>query len=161
MKLYQLQEQIRAILDDAENPDANIDQLGKKLEKTQIDFDKKMESCACVLQELGGDVDTLKAEIDRLTNRKKALENNVDGLKDYMRHNMEALGITKVKTAKFTITLGKPGETVAVEDPKLLPKDYQRITISADKTALKKPLQAGEVIQGASLVQSKPRLTIK
>ncbi len=161
MKLYEITEKMRAILNSADEEDCNIDQINDDLEQVQIDLDAKLEGCAVVVREIESDSSALDVEIKRLQARKKTIDNNALGLKDYMRHSMESVGIDKVKTALFTISLAKPTKSVAVESVDLLSDNYKRVSISADKAAIKKSLQAGEEVEGASLVESKARLTIK
>lgn len=152
---------MRNILSECDDENANIDELSLALDGVQIDFNEKIESCAVVVKEMLGEAAGLKLEIDRLAARKKSLDNNAEGLKDYMRHHMEATGIGKVKTALFTVTLGAPGQSVMVPNAELLPKELQTIKISGDLKAIGLLLKAKKEVTGASLVQSKPRLTIK
>ena len=107
------------------------------------------------------DSEGYKAEIDRLSDRKKSLDNKIESLKDYLRVNMQAADMTKIKGKLFTISLGAPTETVYVADEKLLPDNLVYIKREPNKTEIKAQLKLGSELEGCALVQGKARLTIK
>lgn len=156
MKLYEISEQIRAIMADAEET-GEID--SDRLTGLEMDFSDKCESVAVIIRELSAGADVLKAEIDRLSDRKRALENRAEWLKDYLRTNMEATGEAKIKGRLFTITLGKPSQVVAINGD--VPAEYTVTKVTPDKTAIGRALKSGQSVQGAELVEGKAKLLIK
>lgn len=158
MKLYEITEQLRQLM---EMDDVPPEQLQDTLDLVQEDFDAKALQCAAFIRELDLEVDGYKQEIDRLAARKKSLESKADSMREYVRHNMQALGITKINGKLFTIALGKPSEVVNVSDVDKVPDELVRIKREADKVAVKAQLAAGIEVPGCELLQGKPKLIIK
>ena len=65
------------------------------------------------------------------------------------------MGKEKAKGEQFTFKRRKFPPRVVVADERLLPKEYikEKITTSIDKIAIKKALQNGDEVAGASLEQ--------
>jgi len=156
MKLYEISESIRALMDQAEET-GEID--NDALTALEIDFADKCESVAVVIREFEADAAGYKAEIDRLAERKRSAENRAESLKDYLRTHMEAMGETKVKGNLFSITLGKPSQVVTITGD--VPEQYQVIKVTPDKTAIGRDLKSGKAVEGATLTQGKARISIK
>ena len=158
MKLYEITEQLRQLM---AMDDVPPEQLQDTLDMVNDEFEAKAENIAMLIREMALDAEGYKAEIDRLSDRKKSLDNKVESLKDYLRVNMQAADMTKIKGKLFTISLGAPTETVYVADSALLPDDLVYIKREQNKTYIKAQLKSGAEIEGCALVQGKARLTIK
>lgn len=141
-----------------------IDEMEGLDEETKLDtldsidwtdqFEEKVENTVKVIKNKEAEADQLKEEIDRLTKRKKSIENNVTRLKTGLQGAFEITGHEKVKGLLFTVTLAKNQPSVVV-DENLLPKKYFVITKKPDKTAIKELLNAGKKVKGATLQESR------
>jgi hypothetical protein len=158
MKLYEITEQLRELMAIDDIP---AEQLQDTLDLVNDEFEQKAEQVAAFIRELSLDSDGYKAEIDRLSDRKKAIDNKIDSMKDYLRVNMQAADMTKIKGKLFTITLCAPTKTVYVADSALLPDGLVCIKREPNKTDIKAQLESGAEIEGCALVQGKARLIIK
>ena len=158
MKLYEITEQLRQLMS---MDDVPPEQLQDTIDMVNDEFEAKAENIAMLIREMVLDAEGYKAEIDRLSDRKKSLDNKVESLKDYLRVNMQAADMTKIKGKLFTISLGAPIETVYVSDEKLLPDELVYIKREPNKTDIKARLKSGADLEGCALVQGKARLTIK
>lgn len=158
MKLYEITEQLRQLM---AMDDVPPEQLQDTLDMVNDEFEAKAENIAMLIREMVLDAEGYKAEIDRLSDRKKSIDNKVESLKDCLRVNMQAADMTKIKGKLFTITLGAPTETVYVSDSALLPDSLVYIKREPNKTDIKAQLKSGAEIEGCALVQGKARLTIK
>lgn len=161
MKLYELSEKYQALQDLV---DDDAEGFGEAVAETlgliEADFAEKAEAVMAVAKSSVQHVPAIDAEIKRLQAMKKSALAKEEWLRNYLRENMEATGITKIECPLFKVTLGKPSKVVKVIDESILPEEAIKITRSVDKTALKKLLEAGEV-EGAELVDGKSRLLIK
>ena len=113
--------------------------LKNVLSDTTEDYDAKLEAYAKVIKNLSSDVDAIKAETERLTSRKKALENNISALKNRMYERMKALGKTKVKGELFTVSIQANGGRIPVivdVDTSELPDDLVKIEEKPDIDAI-------------------------
>ncbi|UCS82864.1 hypothetical protein vBYenSP400_74 [Yersinia phage vB_YenS_P400] len=159
MRLYELTDQLNELLSMDDIPE---EQIKDTLDLIREDFDEKAERVAAFIKEIELDSEALKSEVDRLTIRKKSIDNKASYLKDYLRYNMVATGTTKIKGKLFSISLGKPVDVLEVNvSPDLLPDNLCRVVRSADNALIKKMLKDGEEIKGCILTEGKPRLTIK
>ena len=159
MKLYEISEQLRQLSEMDEIPP---EQLQDTLDMISDDFRVKAENVAIVIREIEAQSAALKAEADRMTDRKKYLDSKVESLKDYLRYNMEATGITKVNGKLLSVTLWAPSEIVVVPENALdLPDEFQNHTVSANKAFIKYVLKSGQEIKGCAIMNGKAKLTIK
>ena len=158
MKLYEITEQLRQLM---AMDDVPPEQLQDTLDMVNDEFEAKAENIAMLIREMALDAEGYKAEIDRLSDRKKSLDNKIESLKDCLRVNMQAADMTKIKGKLFTISLGEPTETVYVADERLLPDNLVYIKREPNKTEIKAQLKSGAELEGCALVQGKARLAIK
>lgn len=126
------------------------------VEALNAQFEDKAESVACYIKNLTAFVADLKTEEDALAARRKTAERRVDSVKKYLTSCMESVGKDKVETAKARISFRKSVQ-VQIDDEKALPADYTTttVTVKPDKTAIKKAIQAGQDVTGASLVENR------
>ena len=158
-KLYEITKDYIGFLDSG----LPADELNDCLESIEDAFEDKANNIMAVTQTLQEDVTAIDNQIKRLQERKKAIVNNQESLKEYLRHNMEMTGISKIKHPLFTVTLSAPGEVVKIVDEKLLSDEFVTVktTVAPDKIAIKKAIKSGVEVLGACLVSGKSRLTIK
>ena len=164
MKLYEITEQHKQLETLAENDDGTLaEALADTFESIEGDFQEKSLSLITVVRNMETDTDAIDTEIKRLQARKKTIANTQDSMREYLRVNMEATGISKISCPLFTITLAKGRDIVQVDNEEIIPADYQNIktSISPDKPAILKALKAGDEIAGVTLAKSKTSLRIK
>ena len=140
MNLYDLTGevlQLQELLESDEVVDTEL--LKDVLADTTEDYEIKLEAYAKVIKNLTATVDAIKFEVDRLTTRKKALENNITALKNRMYESMKATGTTKVKGDIFTISIQKNGGRIPVivdVDTSALPDELVKIEEKPDIDAI-------------------------
>lgn len=156
MTLYDISEQFMRLLEMAEDPDVDPEVLEATMEGLQGDFEDKADGYATVIASIKGDEAMLKEEIDRLTNRKRTMENNVKRMLQALENSMRLLGMQKFKTTRFSYNIQKnPASVVLDVDPSALPEDYlipQEPKV--DKARIKEDLKAGIDIGVAHLEQT-------
>ena len=72
----------------------------EKLDALQMEREAKLEGVALWIKDLRAEAEAVKAEADKLTARKKALENKIDGLKNWL---LFALGGEKLNTPRCKV----------------------------------------------------------
>jgi hypothetical protein len=105
--------------------------------------------------------EAVKAYIGELSERKARFERSGEALKALIQGLMDAADQEKITLPEASIFVTKPRESVNVTDVDALPQGFYRITRTADKTALKDALMAGETIPGAELQIGVAGLTIR
>lgn len=108
----------------------------------------------------------IDAEIARLQELKASRERVAQGLRDYLKSNMERAGIEKIECPMFKISIKHNPPAVEIIDQLSLPAEYWRTpepkppVAAPDKAKIKADLQAGVDVIGARLTQG-TRLDIK
>ena len=93
-----------------------------------------------------------KAEASLFAKRANALKNLASRLKETLRMDLREHGEKSTTAGNFKIARQNGAPRVVVRiDPESLPDDFQRITIEADKSALKDALKRGESVDGVEL----------
>lgn len=166
MKLYEISQNYQNIAELLADPEfAENQDVINALDAIEDDFNHKAEQVVFGIKNTEYQIDVIDAEIKRLQAMKKATQNKIDGVKDYLKINMAKTGIDKVKCALFTISYRevKDGKVEVDEDLFLannVNEELVTVKITPSKTAIKNALNRGENIVGARLVDS-PVLTIK
>lgn len=154
MRLYELDESM-AILEDLMDRDAiDEDMLGLALESLGQQVEDKMERIGKLVRNWQAESEALDAEIKRLRDRQMAIDSKVSRLRQYALQSLRAANLRRIKLPILTAYIGSSKRVEVLVEPDELPLAYQRITVGADRAALKTALEAGEVIEGAELVES-------
>lgn len=163
-RLYEITGQFRELAALADGADEDLavavrDTMGA----IEAEFNDKALAVSHVILNFDADIAALDSEIDRLQERKRLITNRQKEIKDYLRENMEATGITKISCPLFTITCAKGRESVVVDDESKLPDELMRVKteISPDKAAIAAKLKAGEDVPGARLERGQSSIRIK
>ena len=155
MKLYEINEIYMNIKNLLEDGEIEQEQVKSTLENVEDELEVKAENYAIIMKELDAQAKAIKEEEDRLAQRRKSLESNSKWLKEQLEYAMNLQGKRKFKTNLFSFGVQNNPKSVKLDvDSSLLDERFQKITITADKTAIKKALEAGETIDGAELVQT-------
>lgn len=164
MKLYDITAQYTealAFFGDLDNT-LSLDTALDTLDAIEGDFEQKAVSVAAYAKQLDAEADAIKAVMEGMEKRRKALEKRSEWLKDYTRHCMEKLGKNKIKHPWFDLSIHKNPPSVTVYDEAALPFEYvlEVTSTRVDKAALKAALLEGAQIPGAKLSNG-TRLVIK
>lgn len=114
------------------------------------DLSAKLNNTMYIIKQLEASEQMLKAESDRLLKRKTTFANRSKMLRDLMFSALNASGEKKLVTDKFNFSIRK-STSVSVSDVELLPREYVKLTRSADKMKIKEQLKEGVIIDGCSL----------
>ena len=132
----------------------------ERLDALQMERETKLEGVALWIKDLRAEADAVKAEADKLTARKKALDNKIDGIKAWL---LGALAGEKLKTARCNVyqthsqKVSVPDEAGLIsylsktDSPELFLR-YKDPELKKDE--IKKALKLGIVIPGATLEET-------
>lgn len=162
MKLYELTEAYLQVNKLIESGEATAEELADTLESITDTIDVKADNYAKIIRMQEGNINTLDAEIKRLTAFKASINSNIDKLTSNLKFAMEATGKTDIKTDLFKIKLAKNPAKLQLIDETKIPEDYFRVDFIRvlDKNAVKDAIKNGEIIEGAELIQE-TRVSIK
>lgn len=147
MKLYELTADVMLLQEMLENELDDEQMLIDTLEGVQYEYEYKLEQYAKVIRNLEADANAYKLEANRLNERRKVIENNIDRLKKHMFESMKATGISRVKGSVLNVSIQKNGGKLPVVldcEVKDLPDHVVKVVESADLEAIRAALDAGE-----------------
>lgn len=176
MKFYELAEQyntVRAMLDsgvafteDAQDYDYEqalrdtLDGIGGELEDKAADI-------AVIIKEMTAEAAALREEEYNLAERRKAKENRVKWLTQYLADNMQAAGLAKVDRPRATLSFRKSkGVRIDDEEGFILWAEqagqdrFLNVKTTVNKTAIRDALKAGDELPGA-VIEERQSLQIK
>lgn len=157
MKLYELSQAYR----DVEEALSTMDEDERKdgialLQEIEANLEEKLLACARVARNIEVETEAIKAEEQRLANRRRALENNYTRLKEYMQQQMDVAGLEKTRDANFTVSMQKNPPSVRVVDEGRIPRRYYiEQEPKLDKRGILDALKAGESVDGVELQQTR------
>ncbi len=159
MKLYEL----TGALADLSSMDMDDEAVKTTLECVQGDFNDKAVAIIKLSENLNADTSAIDAEIERLKARKQVILNRQKSLRDYLLHNMETAGITKIECPIFTASLRKGVESVEIENESLLPDEFVSVEVvtKPDKKAIKQAIQSGREVPGTTVKRGATTIVIK
>ena len=168
MRLYEITGELLALQELLENPLDDEDVLKDTLEAVQGEYEFKLESYCKVIKNLEADIVGIKAEVDRLSGKRKVLENNIDRLKKAMFDSMKATNTPKVKGQLFTVAIQKNGGVIPINYDKNdknitanLPDHLVNIVKTPNLEAIRELLEAGKVVDGFTLGERGESIRIK
>lgn len=115
-----------------------------ELAKIEGDLIEKADNYAKIIKNLEAEKDGYEKEAKRLADRAAVIGNNIKSLKANLLWSMKETGKDKIKTNLFSISVAKNGgkAPLVVDVPaEELPTELQKITIDADKDALRKYIE--------------------
>lgn len=153
-KLYELVADLQAFIE--ENEGLEDEQIYKDtLEGLQGEIDDKIEQWNRAIKNQEAERDALKSEYQRLYERYKAQDAQVNHMKETLLMYLKALGRKeggKVLMAKIMKNGGaQPLELLC--QPEELPKAFRKVKIEADNAAIREALTSGKKLKFARLLE--------
>lgn len=142
--MYELTADYMQVLELATDPEIDPQTIADTLEAINLEIEVKAENTAKVLRELEAMAAALKAEEQRLNERRKSIESNVERIKAGLYEAMKTTGKTKFKTALFSFSIQKNGGKIPVVvdvDTADLPDDLVIISEKPDVEAIREYLE--------------------
>lgn len=141
--------ELSAMLEAAETEE-EIQAIQDTLEMINVSIEEKLENTGKFIKNTESDITGIKAEIERLTAMKKTKENFVERLKNNVEFALKEKGLETLTVGTFKAGYRK-SESVEIINLDVIPADFTKVEIKADKTAIKKALKAGETVEGAEI----------
>lgn len=155
MKLYEISALIEGLIDPETGEFTDLEALAA----LEMEEAKKISDIACLIKNSEAAAKAHKEEKQAQEAKQKIEENRAKRLKEFLAGYLNG---AKFKDERVSISYRKSTSTEIDEtmDLSRLPDEFKKVTVEANKTAIKEALQAGEVIEGCRLVE-KNNLIIK
>ena len=140
--LYQLTDEFLELYESDE-----IDE--QKLEETALAIKGKSEKAALFLKSLEADSKQIDNVIAELNAKKKTIDNKHNSFKEYVKLNMERLGMEKLEAGIFRFTICKNSGKIPVLinlPPEEIDKKYHKTIISIDKESILSDFESSGVV---------------
>ena len=164
LTLYNITNKFAELMDMAENGELTEEQYNALGEQLTLELQQKGSGIIGYTQNEEAFIEAVDFQIKRLQDLKKARQNKLEKFKQYVKENMDRLGIAKMDTELGTLSIAKNPMSVEIENEEEIPKEFKQqvITTKIDKTAIKNHFKTtGEIIPGVKIIDDKTRLNIK
>ena len=159
MTLYELTDQYIVFINMVESGEIPEEAIADTLESISGELDQKIDNIACVLKQFIAEGEAIKAELERLAERKKAKEKAAERIKTYLSETLIALDKLKFESPRNKISFRKSNtlditdEAAFVEFAEKHGHDdlltYKPPTVN--KTVVKEAIARGEAIPGVEI----------
>jgi CBS-domain-containing membrane protein len=120
------------------------------------ELDTKLQNYYFYIEQLKGEAETLKNHAAKISAKKRAIENNIKRLKNYVASGLQLYGeknksgnmFYKHQLFKVTAT---PSSRLKITDETKIPEQYKRevYTVKIDNAQIKKDIKNGANVEGA------------
>lgn len=155
MKLYEINEQLLQAMEGMEiDPDTGEILNYDALNSLNMEQSKKIEGIACFCIGLKAEADAIKTEEEKLKNRRNANEKTFERLREYIANSMNLIGKDKISTARVVVSF-RNSQAVEIQDENILPDEFKRTKVEANKAEISKALKEGKEVPGAVMVKNR------
>jgi hypothetical protein len=162
--LYVLASEYEAVANKLMESDLDEVTIKDTLESISGDLEVKATNVAMFVRNLEASAEQIKQAEKAMADRRKAIEGKAESIREYLKANMQRVGITKIESPHFSLTLKKNPHKLVIDDAGRIPSNLYVYPVAPDpypdNEAIKAKLKAGEVVEGAHLEQGE-RLEIK
>ena len=143
--LYEITSNYLILQQMLEDPDMDPQVIHDTMESVEGELEDKADNYARIIRNMEGTIIAIKAEQERLSNKKNLLESAIKRLKENLQEAMYKTGKLKFKTDLFSFGIQKNGgkapvilDVVSTAD---LPDELVRIKEEADLDAIRELLE--------------------
>ena len=147
MTLFEINQQIINAIEFGCDPETGEIIDAAALDALEMAKEEKTENIILLIKDLTAENKAISEEEQALAKRRRAGENRVEWLKNYLMASLEG---EKFKTPRCSASYRKTA-SVSIIDESAIPSEYIRTKTEPNKMAIKDALKAGETIPGATL----------
>ena len=153
MKLYSIPPAVAALLDapDGELSEADL----AALDSLEMELAAKAEAICRLVRNSEAEAAAYRAEAERLSRSAQVAASNAARLKEYLRFNLERMGLKSLDAGLFKVRVQANGGKQPIDapsDPMLLPPQCRRTTVSVDLDVVRSLLESGAPVEGCRLL---------
>lgn len=156
MKLIELHQEYLAILSEIEETGGELSLThDSRLDSIAREIAQNADKADFVFRKLEFESNFYAAEIKRLQNFKRSIDNAHERMREFVKTQMVATGVSRIEGETIALTISKTKPTVVIEDETALAKEYfdEVVTHKLNKTRVSEDLKLGSV-KGAHLEES-------
>ena len=161
MRLYEITSEYQMFLEALENGEIPEEAISDTLESITGLIEEKADNIACIIKNLDAEKEAIKAEENRLAERRKTKENEIKRLKKYLSDELLKVGCAEIETARNKISFRKSQKVVVDNEAEFIEWaiKYNDVFLTyknpdINKTAIGNALKSGAEIDGVRLEES-------
>lgn len=157
MKLYELAQDFNKLFELIDTEEFDLDTLEDTIQSIEGNVEVKIENTARMIKNWEAQAAAMEAEEKRLKESKRALENRISRVKDYVLENLALMGKDKVTTSIGNVCRQKNPPSIDVYDMRVVPDDYiiiPPVEPKVDKKSIMEHFKVtGELVPGTRVLQ--------
>lgn len=164
LSLYNITNGFVELMDKVESGELTEEEYNRLGEELAIELQKKSGNIIAYVKNGESFIDAVKAEEKRLADMRKAAENKIAKFKEYVKENMDKLGIEKIQTDLGNLSIAKSPISVEVINEDEIPSEYKQeiVTVKIDKKAISDNFkETGEIPNGVVIHTDNTNLRIR
>lgn len=164
LNIYNTTNKFVELMDKAENGELTEEEYNQLGTEIAQELQNKSANIIGYLRNSELLIDAMKSEEKRISEMRKSGEQKIEKFKNYVKDNMERLGIKEIPTELGKLAIQKNPMSVEIENEDEIPSEFkeQVITIKIDKTKIKNHFkETGEIVNGTRIVEDKTSLRVR
>lgn len=164
ISLYNITNRFAELMDkanDGELTEEEYNELGNEL---ALELQNKSANIIGYIKNSESLLDAMKTEEKRLSDIRKQGKAKLEKFYQYVKENMEKLGLVEIPTELGSLKINKNPMSVEIENEDEIPSEFKQeiVTTKIDKTAIKNHFkETGEIVAGTRIIDNKTSLRIK
>lgn len=168
LSLYNITNKFVDLMDKAQEgelTEEEYNELGNELgNELALELQNKSSNIIGYIKNSESLLEAMKTEEKRLSDMRKQGEKKLDKFYQYVKENMERLGLVEIPTELGKLKITKNPMSIEIENEDEIPSEFKKevITTQIDKTAIKNHFKdTGELVPGIRIIDNKTSLRIK
>ena len=164
LSLYNITNKFVELMDKAQDGELTEEEYNQLGEELAIELQNKSANIIGYIKNSESLLDAMKTEEKRLSDIRKQGEAKLEKFYQYVKENMEKLGLVEIPTELGSLKINKNPMSVEIENEDEIPSEFKQeiVTTKIDKTAIKNHFkETGEIVAGTRIIDNKTSLRIK
>ena len=164
LSLYNITNKFVELMDkaqDGELTEEEYNELGNELAQ---ELQNKSSNIIGYIKNSESLLEAMKVEEKRLAEIRKKGEKKLDKFYQYVKENMERLGLMEIPTELGKLKITKNPMSIEIQNEDEIPSEFKKevVTTQIDKAAIKNHFKdTGEIVPGIRIIDNKTSLRIK
>lgn len=164
LSLYNITNKFVDLMDKAQEGELTEEEYNELGNELALELQNKSSNIIGYIKNSESLLEAMKTEEKRLSDMRKQGEKKIDKFYQYVKENMERLGLVEIPTELGKLKITKNPMSIEIENEDEIPSEFKKevITTQIDKTAIKNHFKdTGELVPGIRIIDNKTSLRIK
>lgn len=164
LSLYNITNKFVELMDKAQEGELTEEEYNELGNELALELQNKSSNIIGYIKNSESLLEAMKTEEKRLSDMRKQGEKKLNKFYQYVKENMERLGLVEILTELGKLKITKNPMSIEIENEDEIPSEFKKevITTQIDKTAIKNHFKdTGELVPGIRIIDNKTSLRIK